>query len=84
MTLEACESKLRSVVRSSMHPCPGNWLTVRCTLVYRPGQRTHLLQELNVISFKIVLSLNPSVLNKLIKLKNNLMKDTVHRQVANC
>ena len=24
----ACESKLRSVVRSSMHPCPGNWVAI--------------------------------------------------------
>ena len=28
MTHEAYESKLRSVVWSSMHPYPGNWVTI--------------------------------------------------------
>ena len=30
----ACESKLPSVVRSSMHPCPGNWLAHGHAVVY--------------------------------------------------
>ena len=30
----ACESKLRSVVRSYMHPCPGNWVAIGCAVVY--------------------------------------------------
>ena len=34
MTHEACESKLRSVVRSSMHPYPGNWVAIALAVVY--------------------------------------------------
>ena len=34
MTHAACESKLRSVVRSSMHPYPGNWLAIGRAVVY--------------------------------------------------
>ena len=34
MTHEACESKLRSVVRSSMHLCPGNWVAILRAVVY--------------------------------------------------
>ena len=34
MTHEACESKLRSVVRSSMHPYPGNWVAIWRAVVY--------------------------------------------------
>ena len=34
MTQKACESKLLAVVRSSMHPCPGNWVTIGCVVVY--------------------------------------------------
>ena len=30
----ACESKLRSVVRSSMHPYPGNWVAIGRAVVY--------------------------------------------------
>ena len=29
-----CESKLRSVVRSSTHPCPGKWLAIGRAVVY--------------------------------------------------
>ena len=29
MTQVACESNLRSVIRSSMHPCRGNWVAIR-------------------------------------------------------
>ena len=29
-----CESKLRSVARSSMHPSPGNWAAIVCAVVY--------------------------------------------------
>ena len=28
MTHVACESKLHSVARSSMHPSPGNWVAI--------------------------------------------------------
>ena len=28
------DSKLLSVVRSSMHPCPGNWVAIRRAAVY--------------------------------------------------
>ena len=34
MTHVACDSKLRLVVRSSMHPCPGNCMAIRCVVVY--------------------------------------------------
>ena len=34
MTKVACESKLRSVVMSYMHPCPGNWVTIGRVVVY--------------------------------------------------
>ena len=34
MTHEACESKLRSVVRSSVHPYPGNWVAIGRAVVY--------------------------------------------------
>ena len=34
MTNVACESKLRSVVRSSVHPCPGKWVAIRREVVY--------------------------------------------------
>ena len=34
MTLVACESKLLSVVRSSMYPCPGNWVAIGRAILY--------------------------------------------------
>ena len=34
MTHEACETKLRSVVRSSVHACPGNWVAIGRAVVY--------------------------------------------------
>ena len=34
MTHVACESKLRLVVMSSMHPCPGNWVAIGHAVVY--------------------------------------------------
>ena len=34
MTGVACESKPRSVVRSSIHPCQGNWLTTGHAVAY--------------------------------------------------
>ena len=34
MTHEACKSKLRSVVRSSMHPYPGNRVAIGRAVVY--------------------------------------------------
>ena len=36
-----CESKLLSVMRSSMPPCPGNWVAIVRAVLY-------LVQELNV------------------------------------
>ena len=29
-----CELKLHPVVRSSMHPCPGNWVAIRRVVMY--------------------------------------------------
>ena len=48
MTHVACESKLRSVVTSSMHPWPGNcWQSgVRPRIM--PGMPMRLVQKLNV------------------------------------
>ena len=34
MTKEACKSKLRSDLRSFMHPCPGNWVAIGRAVVY--------------------------------------------------
>ena len=34
LTVVACATKLRSVVRSSMHPCPGNWVAIGRAVVY--------------------------------------------------
>ena len=34
MTHVACGSKLRSVVRSFMHPCPGDLVAIGCADVY--------------------------------------------------
>ena len=34
MTYVACESKLRSVVRSFIHQLPRNWVTIGCAVVY--------------------------------------------------
>ena len=44
MTHEACESRLRSVVRSFMHPYPGYWVAIGIM----PGLPANLVQELNV------------------------------------
>ena len=48
MTHVVCESKLRLVVRSSMHPCPGNWVAIGMRSHILPRPPTHLVQELNV------------------------------------
>ena len=34
MTHVACESKLRLVVRSSKHQCPGNWVPMGLAVIY--------------------------------------------------
>ena len=34
MTRVACESKLYTVLRLYMHPCPGNHVTIGCVVVY--------------------------------------------------
>ena len=48
MTHVASESKLRSVVMSSMHPCPGNWVAIGGSFANNmAGLPTHLVQELN-------------------------------------
>ena len=48
MTHEACESKLRSVVRSSMHPYPGKGWQSGVRSCIMPGLPANLVQELNV------------------------------------
>ena len=50
MTHIACDSKLCSIVRSSMHPFPGNWVAIESgvQLCIMYGLPTHLLQKLNV------------------------------------
>ena len=48
MTHVVSESKLRLVVRSCMHPCPGNWVAIGHAVVYFAQAPTHLVQELNV------------------------------------
>ena len=44
----AWKSKLRLVVRSSMHPCPGNWVAIGRVVVFFARLPMHLVQELNV------------------------------------
>ena len=34
MTHVPCETKLRSVARSVMHTCPGNWVAYECDVIY--------------------------------------------------
>ena len=43
-----CESKLRSVGRSSMHPCQGNCVAIGRAVVYTPGLPWYFVQESNV------------------------------------
>ena len=39
---------VRSVVRSSMHPCPGNWVQSSVLLYIMSDLPVHLVQELNI------------------------------------
>ena len=49
MTHVACQSKLRLVVRSSLHPCPENLVAKgRAVVYYAWAALTHIVQELNV------------------------------------
>ena len=49
MTYEPCESKLRSVVRLSMHLYPGNWLAIgRAVVYYAWAAPANLVEELHV------------------------------------
>ena len=48
MTHVASQSKLLSVVRSSMHTWPGNWVAIGCEVVYDAWLPMHLVQELNI------------------------------------
>ena len=52
MTHKACESKLRSVVRSFMHPYSGNWVQSGVRSCIMPGLPANLVQELNVGTVK--------------------------------
>ena len=47
MTHIAFETKLRSVVKSQMHPCPGNCVATERAVVNDAQQPAHLVQELN-------------------------------------
>ena len=55
MTHEACESKLRLVVRSSMHPYPGKWVAIGHVVVYHAWAARELMHGLNVgtVSFTL-------------------------------
>ena len=48
VTSVACESKLRSVLRSSVHPRPGNWVSTGRAVVSMSGMPMHLVHALNV------------------------------------
>ena len=48
MTHIVCESKLHSVVRSSMHPCQETEWQSGVWLCIMPGLPMHLVQELDV------------------------------------
>ena len=50
MTRVVCESKLRSVMRSSMHPCPVNWVAIELAVVYYARAAYALVQEVNVVT----------------------------------
>ena len=47
MTHVASESKLGSVLRSSMHLCLGTWVAIRRAVVFLRKLPMHLVQELN-------------------------------------
>ena len=49
MTHVACESKLRSLVRSFIHPWPRNWVTIGRAVVYyaRAGIKCHHSQTVH-------------------------------------
>ena len=58
MTPIVCESKLRSVVGSSMHPCLGNWVATRRADVNDALAALHLVQELHIGTVPIKLNLH--------------------------
>ena len=47
MTNVPCESSPHSLVKSSMHPCLGNWVAIGHQVIYNAWMPTHLVQELN-------------------------------------
>ena len=40
--------KATFIVRSSLHPCPGNWVAIGRAVVYNRGLPPHLAHELHV------------------------------------
>ena len=50
MTNVAGETKLLSVVRSSIHSLPGNLVAIGCAVVYCARLPMYLVQELNVVT----------------------------------
>ena len=55
MYIVACDLKLGSVIRSSMHASQGNWVAIGHTV----GTPTHLVQELNVGTVSAMRSFSP-------------------------
>ena len=58
MTHEACESKLRSVVRSSMHPYQGNRVAIGRSVVYYAWATGHPVQDFNVGTVTMYITLH--------------------------
>ena len=54
MSYVACETKLLSVVRSSIHSWPGYLVAIGCAVVYYARLPMHLVQELNVFTVHVV------------------------------
>ena len=59
MTHVACKSKLRTVVRSSMFPCPGKWVAIGCAVVYC-AQTAHAFSAI-ALNILVKLFYDPSV-----------------------
>ena len=73
MSQVSSESKLRSVVSSSMHPCPGNWVAIGSAVVYYPraaqafdsGIRYRHCRNTCLSCLHLDQTLRPTILNRL-------------------
>ena len=78
MTRVACESKLRSVVTSSMHPWPGNCWQSGLRSRIMPGMSTHLVRDLDVGSvYSLLTVVHTTIISVLQKYNKNNICDTI-------